>query len=175
MLIGTLVYSVFRLWLTMVQIVAVSPALVIKVGFLWFGMAFAMSYIFFLLVHKADVVHVRKELAIGLARSLVMSFLVSSLLISLYEFILNNLSRSKFFVSQRSMVQNLSLTAHDPYDLYMHLCCLMVILSGLFAAHYVGAILDQWYGSKISNRYGWSILVTTLLCWGFLCSVNYVI
>lgn len=175
MLIGTLLFDVFRLWLTIMQTVILSPILVIKVGFLWFGMSFAASYIFFLLVHKADVIHVRKDLAIGLARSLAMSFLLSTVLIALYEFILINVAYSKFFVHQQSFVTSLSLMRDNPYDLYIRLCCLMVILSGLFAAHYVGAMLDQWYGAKISERYGWSILATTLLCWGFLCAVHYII
>lgn len=175
MLIGTLFYSIFRLWLTIMQTVLLSPALVIKVGFLWFGMSFAMTYIFFLLVHKADVVHVRKDLALELARSLAMGFLLSTCLIALYEFVLTNVSHSKFFQHYNTLVHSLSLMQHNPYDLYVRVCCLMVILSGLFAAHYVGAMLDQWYGAKISERYGWSILVTTLLCWGFLCAVHYVI
>ena len=175
MLIGTFVFSVFRLWLTLVKFILISPIPFIKIGFLWFSMAFAGSYIFFLLVHKHQVLYVRKLLALNLAKSLAAGLLLSSFLVALYEFVLQNVMSSKFFSTQHGFVRNLSLIQSNVDDLYIWVSGGMVLLSGLFATHFVGGMLDQWYEESISDRYGWSVLATTLICWGFLWAVNFVI
>ncbi len=173
MLLGTFIFSVLRIWLTLVQFILFSS--VIKVAFLWFSMAFASSYIFFLLVHKQQVVYVRKALALNVAKSLGIGLLVSSMFIALYEFILQNMMFSKFFAAQQTFIQKSSLIQSNYRDLYIWICCSMIFLSGLFAMYFVGSMLDQWYEELISSRYAWSIFVTTLICWAFLWSVNYVI
>ena len=175
MLLGTFLFSVVRWWYTTLKIVFLDPGMIFKVAFLWFCLSFAASYIFFLIVHKVGVLRVRKALAIALAKSVALSFIFASVLVALYEFVLQNLICSKFFIAHQSCLQNLSLVQHDPQVLYQRLCFLTVMLSGLFAAHFVGEILDNWYESYISDRYGWSIMAATLLCWGFLCVVNYII
>ena len=175
MLIGTLLFSIVRWWLVTLRLVIVSPGLIVKVAFLWFFMAFAISYIFFLIMHTADVVNVRRGLALELVRSCAMSFVLSLGLVALYEFIIQNLLHSKFFQTQQPLLQELTFMQHDPELLYKRLCFLMVLLNGLFAAHYVGNMLDDWYDDSVSNKYGWCIIGATLLCWGFLWSVNYVV
>lgn len=175
MLVGTLLFSIVRWWLITLRLVIVNPWLILKIGILWFFMAFAVSYIFFLVMHTADVVQVRRGLALELLRSCAMSFALSLGLVALYEFIIQNLLRSKFFHDQQHLLQELTFMQHDPEILYKRLCFLMVLLSGLFAAHYVGIMLDAWYDDSVSNRYGWCITGATLICWGFLWSVNYVV
>lgn len=175
MILGTLFFSLVQWWLVTLKLVFIQPWFIMKVAFLWFCMTFAITYLFFLIVHKTDVIYVRKVFAIELARSCGIGFAVASLLIALYEFILHNVLQSKFFYPQQLMLKDLTLLHHEPEALYQRLCFLMIFISGLCATHYVGQVLSQWYQEYIINRYGWCVIITTLICWGFLWSVRYVI
>ncbi len=175
MIIGTFIFRIVSWWWTIVKMVAFSPLMILKVAFLWFGMSFAASYIFFLLVHKHDVLHVRRDLAMAFGRSFLMGACVATMLVALYQFILGSVMTSKFFAAQQHFIASLNIMSDEFVILYQKLCFLTVLLSGLFAAHYVGEILDTWHDHHISNRYGWSIMAVTLLCWGFLWGVNYII
>lgn len=175
MILGTAIFRIVRMWWFIIKEIIMNPAMIFKVGFLWLSMSFAGSYIFFLLVHKHDVVRVRKDLAVALGRSFFMGFFVATMLIALYQFILGNFIDSKFLETQQNFIASLHIFATEFVFLYQGLCFLTIILSGLFATHYVGEILDEWHEAYISNRYGWSIMAVTLLCWGFLWGVNYVI
>ena len=175
MIFGTMMFSVFNIWLDIVQMVIFQPWLIVKVAFLWLAMSFAASYIFFLVTHKSNVLHVRKALAIEIVKSCGFSFLLATALMALYEFVLYNLKYSKFFAANQAMIEHMSFATQEGLLLYHRLCFLMVILSGIFASHYVGAMLDQWYEEHISNRYGWFIMTVTLVCWGFLWIIRYVV
>ncbi len=175
MILGTAFFKIFHWWFIIVQMVFFNPLVVLKVAFLWLSMSFAISYLFFLLLHKHDVVQIRANLAQALGKSFVMGFFAATLLAALYQFILDNFMISKFFATQQNMIQSLHIFSSEFMDLYKKICFFTVLLSGLFAAHYVGEMLDTWYEKYIAHRYGWSIMAATLLCWGFLWGVNYVI
>ncbi|MBP6891951.1 hypothetical protein KBB68_00030 [Candidatus Babeliales bacterium] len=175
MIVGTFMFRIVRWWLTLIQMLIFNPLMILKVSFLWFCMSFAASYIFFLIVHKYDVLDVRKDLAIALGRSFLMGAFVATLLISLYQFILTDVMISRFFATQQHFIASLNMMSDEFVILYQKFCFLTVLLSGLFASHYVGEMLDAWHDDHISNRYGWSIMAITLLCWGFLWGVNYII
>lgn len=175
MLVSTFVFRVISSWWMIVKIVLLNPFKVLKVGFLWFCMSFATSYLFFLVVHKSDVVDVRKSLAMELFKSLFMGFFLSCLLISLYQFLITNVMSSQFFASQSNLIQDLSIWTQEFDLLSQKLVFLMVMLSGLFATHYVADLLDTWHEPCISERYGWTIMTITFLCLGFLWVVNFII
>lgn len=168
MILGTLFFSIIKLWLKIISMIILKPIFLIKISFLWFGMAFAVSYIFFLMVHKSDVIFVRKAIAKELGLSLIFGFLIACLLEALYEFILFNVSHSKFFEADQLFVNNISLLCADAHVLYQRIGLLMIMISGLFAAHRIGEILDQWYAHHISNRYSWIMIIVTLFCAGFI-------
>src|SRR3990167_3234696 len=174
MILGTIIFRVVGAWWAIIKIVALSPFMFLKASFLWFFTSFAMSYIFFLVVHKFHMIYVRKDLAIELVRSLVMGFFIATMLMAFYEFLLWNFVNSRFFAAQQQAVQNLDLLSGNYQTLYQNLCFLTVLLSGLLATHYVGKILDGVHESHISDRYGWAELAITLLCCGFIWVVNYI-
>lgn len=171
---GSLLFSVVHWWLVTLHLVILNPLLIFKVAFLWLSMAFAVSYIFFLLAHKADVVHVRQELVFALVRSCLLGFVLSTVLVALYESIVQNMLHSNFFQVQHPLLASWSLLHNDPDFLYKRLCGIMTVTSGLIAAHYVGLMLERWYEYQVSERYGWFIMASTLVCLGFLWSVSYV-
>ncbi len=175
MILGTFIFRIVRSWWMIVAMVVSNPLMILKVAFLWFGMSFAISYLFFLLVHKHDSLYIRRDLAIALGRSLLMGCFLATMLVALYEFIVSNVMTSDFFATQQQFIQSLNIFASEFIILYQRICFLTVLFSGLFAAHYVGEILDAWHEGHVSNRYGWTIMAVTLLCWGFLWSVNYII
>lgn len=167
MILGTLFFSIIKLWFKIMSMIVVKPWFLLKISFLWFGILFAVSYIFFLMVHKSDVIFVRKAIAKELGLSLVFGFLFACLLEALYEFILFNVSHSKFFQVEQAFVDSLNLLQSDGHGLQQRVCLLMLLIAGLFAAHRIGEMLDQWYTHHISNRYGWIVLVATLFSAGF--------
>lgn len=174
MLIGTAVMSIFRTWITIVWSVIVHPILVIQVLFLWFTMALASSYLFFLVVHKEDVTLIAKTLVLQLVYSCVLAFSLATALVAFYEFVLHNVLASKFFAIHGHLFYDLTLQ-QSPELLQKRVCFVTILLCGFFAAHYVGIMLDEWYDHKISNRYGWWITCITLICWGFLWMIRYVV
>jgi hypothetical protein len=174
MLIGTFRLSIVYWWWTITKMVIFSPLMILKTAFLWFFMSFATSYIFFLVVHKFHMVYVRKDLAVALARSLIMGFFVALMLVALYQFILANFMTSRFFETQQNLISNLDMFSHEFIFLYQKICIFTLLLSGLFATHYVGEMLDAQHEPYISDRYGWTIMAITLLCCGFLWIVNYI-
>ena len=175
MIIGTFIFRIVSWWWTIIKMMVLSPFMILKVAFLWFGMSFAASYIFFLMVHKRDVLHVRQNLARALGRSLLMGGFLSTMLLAVYQFILSNFMTSRFFETQQHFIASLHVMSDEFVIVYQKICFLTVLLSGLFAAHYVGEMLDAWHEDHISNRYGWSIMAVTLLCWGFLYAVHYIV
>lgn len=173
MLIGTILMSIFKMWLSIVWSILAYPVLVIQVLFLWFTMALASSYLFFLVVHKEDIRMVSKTLVLQLVYSCMLAFSLATVFVAIYEFVLRNVFASKFFIVQRHMFYDLTLQQSDDF-LQQRVCFMIVLLCGFFAAHYVGRMLDQWYDHKISNRYGWWITGITLICWGFLWMIRYI-
>lgn len=174
MLIGTFIFRILGSWWTIVSMIAYSPFMILKIAFLWFFTSFATSYIFFLVVHKFHMVYVRKDLAVALARSLITGFFLAIMLIALYQFVLGNFMSSRFFAAQQNLIQSFNLLSHEFLILYQNICFLTVLFSGLLATHYVGELLDSVHEPYVSDRYGWVIMMITLLCCGFLWVVNYV-
>ena len=174
MIIGTMVLQVVRIWLHMIQMIVTNPIMILKIAFLWLSLSFSITYIFFLLVHQQDVVRIRRDLALALGQSFLTAFFVATMVASVYEYIITHVMTSKFFAGQQHLINSLRIFSSDSFW-YQRLCFLTILLSGFFAAHFVGEMLDTWYERYVAHRYGWTIMIATGLCWGFLWGVNYVI
>ncbi|HSW76334.1 MAG TPA: hypothetical protein VLG50_04790 [Candidatus Saccharimonadales bacterium] len=169
MFIGRIIFSVFACWLGVVKhIVLLNPLYLFKIGFLWFFLAFAMTYLFFLVCHRNAMIHIRRDIAIELAYSLWWGFLSSTAFVALYECILSLVVKSEFFKIHQSMIYSLSLMSGPDVTFYRILSCMIVFTSAFFAYNSVLELLSNWCEKAVFNHYGLYIVITSLICWGFL-------
>lgn len=168
MVLGTFMVAVFRSFIAVMRLVAFNPWYLLKVAFVWFFVVMAVTYGYFLWTHQDYIVKVRKELILCLVKSLWIGFLCSSVLVGLYEFILQMLCTSKMFMSSAHEICHLSLTQDDPMRLFKIMSTLLMLLSSLWAYHFIEPLLVEWHPKHIVEGYGWLIIGVSLLCFGFL-------
>ncbi len=169
MVIGRIIFSLLSCWfMVIMQVLTLNFFNVIKIMFLWFFLAFSTSYLFFLLCHKRNIAHIRKEIAVELARSLGLGCLLATLTIALYQCILSWMSKSEFFDLHRPMLVHGSLIGMPNSIFYNTISFIIVTLSALFAHHYVAPLLDCNDHQKVADRYGLCLLALSLVCWVFL-------
>ena len=175
MVFGRIIFSLFSCWMMVIkQVLILNPWYLFKVAFLWFFLAFSVTYLFFLLCHVKNMVHVRQDLAVELTFSMSKGFLLSTAILGLYEFILSTLARSEFFKAQQSMIKSLTLINSSDMALYKSLSFMVVSLSAVFAYRSVSQLLSNWCQKAVFNRYGLCIMMISLICWGFLWFLAYV-
>ena len=175
MVFGRIIFSLFSCWMMVIkQMLVLNPLYLFKVAFLWFFLAFAVTYLFFLLCHIKNVVHVRQDLAIELIRSLGFGFLVSTSILALYECILSTCARSEFFTMHQSMIWSMSAMHRSDVAFYKTISFMVVFMSAFFAYNSISGLLNNWCEKTVSDRYAVCIMMTSLLCWGFLWFLAYV-
>ena len=169
MVIGRILFSMLQCWLMVGKQIFIHNLFnLFKIVFLWFFLAFSTSYLFFLLCHSKSIASIRKELAIEIARSLGLGFMLATLLVALYECIIGWLARSEFFDIHQAILNHLSISSGSHVIFYQTISFIFVLLSALFAHHFVAPLLECKQHHIISDRYGYCILGLSLMCWIFL-------
>ena len=169
MVIGRIIFSLFQCWLMVVkQVLLLNFFNFIKIMFLWFFLAFSASYLFFLLCHKRNIAQIRQDIAIELSRSLGLAALLTTLVMALYECIIRWMGRSEFFDIHSAMLTHGSLMSLSNSVFYNSLSFTIVMLSALFAHHFVSPLLNCDDHHAVSDRYGMSMILISLTCWAFL-------
>ncbi|MFA5998841.1 MAG: hypothetical protein WC747_02405 [Candidatus Babeliales bacterium] len=175
MVLGRVFFSLVGCWIMVVKhILVLNPLYLFKVAFLWFFLAFAVTYLFFLLCHIKNMVHVRQDLAIELSKSLGFGFLTSTAFFALYECIVSMLSKSEFFAIHKSMILSMSVMNRSDMAFYKTMSFMIVFTSAYFAYNSISSLLETWCQKAVLDRYGLSIMMTSLICWGFLWFLAYV-
>src|SRR5690349_9646783 len=113
MILSTLMFSFFRSFLSIFMHVAMSPWYIFKISFLWFFVVLTASYSYFLWTHQGYLLEIRKDLTLLLAKSLWVGLLCSMALIGIYEFILQMMCASKFFLETKDQICAISLLINN--------------------------------------------------------------
>ena len=166
MFIGIIIYTLFVHWLFILNLMLFSYAFIlIKTIFLCFFLLFATTYLFFLLYHQQHIVHIRKQLAIEINRSICLAILMSSIIIAIYETILSFMKRSDFFQYQDALLDTLT-TAKNPYLFLVYLSGTILLLSALCSHTFITPLLAS--EKETSYKYAYAMLSISILCWLFL-------
>lgn len=168
MILGTFMLTVFRSFMAVVGLVVANPWYLIKVAFVWFFVVLAVSYGYFLWTHQDYIVKVRKELGLGLIKGLWFGFLSTAVLVGMYEFILQTMCNSKALTASAEAICQLSLTQGNPMRFFNAMSSLLMLLSSVWAYHFIEPLLSEWHPKHIVEGYGWLIIGVSLLCLGFL-------
>ncbi|MCX5924450.1 MAG: hypothetical protein NTZ68_03440 [Candidatus Dependentiae bacterium] len=175
MVLGRVFFSLVGCWMMVVkQMLVLNPLYLFKVAFLWFFLAFAVTYLFFLLCHVKNMVNVRQDLAVELSKSLWFGFLTSTVFLALYECILTMLAKSEFFAIHRYMIVSMSVISRCDKAFYKTFSFMIVFMSAYFAYNSISSLLETWCKKAVCDRYALCIMMTSLICWGFLWFLAYV-
>lgn len=167
MILGTLMFSIFRVFLSIVQFLVYNPWYLFKITFIWFFVILAASYTYFLWTHQSYLEKIRKEFVLLLVKSLAMGLMIAVILVSVYEFILQMLCYSTMFMSAKDQICAISLMV-SRIRLLQTVAFLEIILSSFFAAWYLEPFLEQWYEKNIVHGLHWVIIAATAISLSFL-------
>jgi hypothetical protein len=167
MILSTLMFSVFRAFLSILQLLAYNPWCLFKISFIWFFVALALSYSYFLWTHQSYLENIRKEFVLLLFKSLWMGLVCGIILVSTYEFILQMLCYSTMFMSAKDQICQISLMASS-IRLFQVLAFLQICLSSFFASWYLEPFLEQWYEHNIVHGLHWVMIAATAISLSFL-------
>lgn len=167
MILMSLVFSFFQSFLSVVMHLIGHPWYLFKISFLWFFVTLATSYIYFLWTHQGYLLEIRKNLILLLFKSLWIGFLCSVALIGLYEFILQMMCASKFFLTSKDQICSISLLMHD-MKLLQSIAFCEIIFASFWACTYIEPFLRQWFANRIVHGYHWLVISVAVVCLGFL-------
>lgn len=168
MILGTFIITIFKIVISILTLFLFAPLFLIKISFFWFAMIFAASYIFFLIVHQSQVELVRKDIALALAKSLGLGFIVACCIEAFLQYWSFDVATSAWFLGHQSSLMSMCSALTTQGMVENRIVLMMIFLSGFFSAHLVGDMLDSWYSDNISELYGWMVVAITLLCCAFL-------
>lgn len=168
MIIGTILSQVLRSMLQIAMLMALHPWSLIKIAILWFFVSIAVTFGYFLWTHQDYILKIRSELVFKLFVSLVQGLFVTVLLIGFYEFILQMLCLSKLFLRSKNLICNLSLTIYPISYFFKIVGTILIGASTYWACHFIEPFLEQWYDKNIVHGYGWLMIITSVVCVGFL-------
>ncbi|MBI2344852.1 hypothetical protein HYV10_02140 [Candidatus Dependentiae bacterium] len=167
MIVARLIFSFFRSFLSVGIRILYNPWYVFKISFLWFLVMLAASYIYFLWTHQGYLVEIRRDLIALLAKSLWVGLLCSLGFVGIYEFILQMMCASKFFLESKHQLCSISLLEQD-MNLSQVIGFFEVIFASFWACVYIEPFLQHWYANRIVHGYHWLIIAATVVCLGFL-------
>lgn len=167
MVLSTLMFSIFRVFLSIGQLLVYNPWYIFKISFIWFFVILSMSYSYFLWTHQSYLENIRKEFVLLLIKSLGMGLMFAVLLVSMYEFILQMLCYSTMFMSAKDQICAISLI-YSHLRLFQVVAFLEILLSSFFASWYLEPFLEQWYEKNIVHTFHWVMIVATGISLSFL-------
>lgn len=172
MILATLVFNFFRSFLSIAASIVYSPWYIFKISFLWFFVVMAASYTYFLWTHQGYLLEIRKDLSLLLAKSLWVGLVCSMTLIGIYEFVLQMMCASKFFLESKNQICGISLL-NDNLKLFQVVAFCEIVFASFWACVYVEPFLKKWFANRIVHGYHWLIIGVTVVCLGFLALIAF--
>lgn len=163
-LVNRMLFSSFQVILAII----LHPWFLLKVATLWFCVALAITYSYFLWTHQEAMVHMRSTLIRELAIGLWLGFISALAVIGIYEFMLQMMCYSVLFAQSQGTLCAISLMAQGPQVLQQAVAYALIILSSFFICHRIEPFLQMWYEEKVVHGYGWAIIFGSLICSMFL-------
>jgi hypothetical protein len=176
MIIGSILFAIVRTAGTILYTIFSNPILLFKVSVLWFVITYGLVYLFFLVTYRAHLIYIRQDIALVLARSLVLGFVVACLLEATYEFFVIETATSKFFQMQQAQLWKMTFLGNQVEWIYQRMSLLTIAVAAFFSMNYMPdviqvACLEANDTECSAQNCNWVVLIATLLCSVFLYTV----
>lgn len=167
MILGTLMFSIFEAFLSIVKVLVYNPWYLFKISFVWFFVVLALSYSYFLWTHQSYLEGIRKKFVLLLAESLGQGIVLAIIFVSIYEFILQMLCYSTMFMASKDQICRISLMV-SYLRLFQVIAFLEICISSFLASWYLEPFLEQWYENNIVHGMHWVMIGATGISLSFL-------
>ncbi|MBP9764871.1 hypothetical protein KBD08_00860 [Candidatus Babeliales bacterium] len=173
-MIGLCLYRFFWGFLEVLKVIVCDPFYIFNISFLWFCVAMAITYGYFLWAHQDMMIRIRHKIALLLCQSLWFGFLCAVAIAGMYEGILQLLCLSECFIVPHQIICHLSMVQQaDHHQLFMIVGWGLIILSTLWSCFFIEPLFEGVHDNHIVEGYGWIMIAVSLLSILFLWSIAY--